>query len=161
MRAGWRSFTWHKVPFNDTDCLLKTPVTHPFLKLEVHRLLGGFTQKGSPILYRLRISLRPGGHNPLDSNPVAVDRIGWCTCNRHIILWCHIISIHRLCNCTLLSGGDPFYTSMTLHHHAIATWHMRVSQSELDPHSFWKHSNCLLRKAVSLSVRISSDGPHS
>ena len=39
LRAGRRSFTWCRVPLTDKDCSLTTPVTCPFLKLEVHRLL--------------------------------------------------------------------------------------------------------------------------
>ena len=66
------------------------------------------------------------------SIPVAVDCIGRCTCNRHIILWSHIISIHCLRDFTLLTGSDPFYTSMTPLCYAIATCHMYTSQSDLD-----------------------------
>ena len=62
--AERRSFTWHGVPLTDTNWSLTTPVTRLFSRLEVHQLLGGFTQTGSPILYGLRISLRPSRHTP-------------------------------------------------------------------------------------------------
>ena len=71
--------------------------------------------------------------DPFDSNPVAVDRIGRCTCNGHIVLWSRIVSIHGLQDCTLLSGDDPFYPSMTPLRSAVAIWHIRASQSVLDP----------------------------
>ena len=61
-RAAGRSFTWRRVPLTDTDCSQRTLETRPFFKLEVHRLLGGFTQTGSPILYGLCISLQLGRH---------------------------------------------------------------------------------------------------
>ena len=86
-----------------------------------------------------------------DSNPVTVDCIGRCTCNRHIVLWCRIISIHSLRNCTLPSGSNPFNTLMIPHlaHHNLS-WISNLSR---------KHSNCLLQKAVLLSVRISFGSP--
>ena len=54
--------TW--VPVTDMDCSLMTSVTSPFLNLEVHRLSGGFTQTGSPILYGLWTSPRLDRHMP-------------------------------------------------------------------------------------------------
>ena len=63
-KAGWRSFKWRGVPLTDTDCSLTMSVTRNFLKLEVNRLLGGFTLIWSPLLYELRISLQPSGHTP-------------------------------------------------------------------------------------------------
>lgn len=48
--------------------------------------------------------------SPFDSYPIGVDCIGRCTSSRHVIFWCHVISIHHFRDCTLLSGGNPFYT---------------------------------------------------
>ncbi|CAE1271877.1 FAF1 [Acanthosepion pharaonis] len=62
-----------------------------------------------------------------------VDRIGRRTCSRHVVFLCCIISIHRFHDCTLLSGGNPFYASVAPFCYAIATWYMRASQSMLDP----------------------------
>ena len=123
-KAERRSFTWREVPLTNMDCSLMTPVTQPFLKLDMHRLLGSFTPTGFPILYGLCISLHT--IDPFDSNLVAVDRIDRCTCNGYIVFWCCIISVHGVCNCTFLSGSDPFYTLMTPLCYAIATWHIAI-----------------------------------
>ena len=41
-----------------------TSVTSSFVNFEVHRLSGGFTQRGFPILYGPQISFRLDGHMP-------------------------------------------------------------------------------------------------
>lgn len=83
---------------------------------------------------------------PFDSYLVGVDRIGRCTCSRHIV---------------------PYYTaSMNVHCFLVAIlftlwWHLSAMLLPLGtcvhrswswiPQSFRKHSNCLLQKAISLS----------
>lgn len=56
-----------RFPLTNTECLLITPLMHPFLKLVVHQLVGGFTQTESPMLYGPYTSSRLGGN--VESTP--------------------------------------------------------------------------------------------
>ena len=87
---------------------------------------------------------------PFDLYSVAVDCIGRCTCSRHIVLSVHCFLVVILFELWWHLFAMPLPLGICTHH--SLSW---------IPHSPRKHSTCLLSKVVSLSVRISTGGPHS
>lgn len=124
-------------------------VTRPFLKLMVHRLLGGFTQTPPKQIHAI---------DPFDSYSVAVDSIGELvadTSSFGVVLYLSNASMTVHC----FLAAILFKTSVVLFRYTFATCtHHSRSWIHL---SSRKRSNCLLLKAASLSVRISSGGPRS
>ena len=129
---GCISFTWRGILSTIMFCALVIPVTHPTLYFVVHRPCGVFTHTQSPglktaccvIVCRHRCSI-----DSFQPYLVPIDHIGWCCSRGHVILWCDIVPVYCFRYSTLFSGGDPFYSSVTLLDDAITRGDVCTAES--------------------------------
>ena len=91
---------------------------------------------------------------------VPIDHIGWCCSRGYVILW-RDVPVYCFWYSTLFSGGNHFYSSVTLMMMLLPEEMYAQRNRSRTLHSSKKVLSRLLQKAVSLSVRISVGGPRS
>ena len=114
---GRRSFTWSGIPSTVRFRALVIPVTRPTLYFVVHQPRGVFTY--TPVIrfedsLLLIVCRHPCSIDSFQPYAVPIDHIGWCCSRGHVILWRDVVTVYCFRYITPFSGGDPFYSSVTL-----------------------------------------------